>query len=133
MDADDIRQFAERYTAAWNSRNPEKVAALFEEGGSLSINGREESVGRDAIREVVNERMQAFPDLKMELRNLETGPNRAVYHWELSGTNTGPEGTGNPVRISGRDEWSLSADNHIAKAIGSYDENDLQRQLERRG
>jgi uncharacterized protein (TIGR02246 family) len=119
MDEEELRTFAEQYTSAWNSRNPEKVASLFEEGGSLSLDGRSESVGRDAITEAVQERMTAIPDLKVEMKNLETGPNRAVYHWELSGTDSGPHGTGNPVHTSGREEWSLSADNRIARAAST--------------
>jgi uncharacterized protein (TIGR02246 family) len=119
MDAEEIRTFAEQYTSAWNSHNLEKVASLSEEGGSLSLDGRSEFVGRDAITEAVKERMIAIPDLKVEMKDLETGPNRAVYHRELSGTDGGPHGTGTPVHTSGREEWSLSADNRIARATST--------------
>jgi len=47
MDEEELQTFAEQYTSAWNSHNPEKVASLFEEGGSLSLDGRSESVGRE--------------------------------------------------------------------------------------
>jgi hypothetical protein len=53
----------------------------------------------------------------------------ARYHWTLSGTNTGPGGTGNPVRISGYEEWRLGGDGLIAESQGHFDAGDYQRQV----
>ena len=54
---------------------------------------------------------------------------RAVYRWTLTGTNTGPGGTGKAVRISGYEEWTIGADGLIAASQGHFDEADYERQL----
>lgn len=52
-----------------------------------------------------------------------------VYHWTLTGTNTGPGGTGKAVRIHGFEEWTIGADGLIAASLGHYDEAEYARQL----
>jgi len=56
------------------------------------------------------------------------GP-QAVFQWTLTGTNTGPGGTGKTVRISGYEEWTIGPDGLIARSLGHFDEIDYQRQL----
>ena len=51
------------------------------------------------------------------------------YHWTLTGTNTGPGGTGRPVRISGFEQWTMSSEGLIAASLGSYDAADWDRQV----
>jgi hypothetical protein len=46
-----LRDFANRYTAAWCSRNSASVAAHFSPNGSLTINDGAPAVGRSAITE----------------------------------------------------------------------------------
>jgi len=53
----------------------------------------------------------------------------AVFQWTLTGTNTGPGGTGNAVRISGYEEWTIGTDDLIAESRGHFDEADYARQL----
>jgi hypothetical protein len=53
----------------------------------------------------------------------------ASYHWTLTGTNTGPGGTGRAVRISGYEEWVIGSDGLIVDSLGRFDEEDYQRQL----
>jgi hypothetical protein len=55
--------------------------------------------------------------------------SRAVYRWTLTGTNTGPGGTGRFVRISGYEQWTFAADGLIAASLGHFDEADFLRQL----
>ena len=43
--------------------------------------------------------------------------------------NTGPGGTGRPVRISGVEQWRIGADGLIEESKGQFDEADYQRQL----
>ena len=54
---------------------------------------------------------------------------RATYHWTLTGTNTGPGGTGRKVRISGYEEWLFDSDGLILDSHGHFDEADYKRQL----
>ena len=49
LDPEQLRRFAEDYTAAWCSMDPVRVAAHFAPNGSLTINGGTPAMGRDAI------------------------------------------------------------------------------------
>jgi uncharacterized protein (TIGR02246 family) len=123
------RDFATRYTAAWCSQNAPTVAAFFSPDGRLSVNGTSPAVGRGAITELVQGFMTAFPDLQVMLDDVFVRGDRVVYRWTLTGTNTGPGGTGNPVRISGFEQWSLANDGLIADSQGQYDTAAYQKQL----
>ena len=124
-----LREFAERYTAAWCSQDPAKVAAFFAPDGSLTINQGEQAVGRAAIAEAARSFMTAFPDLRVIMDRLEAAVDRVEYHWTLMGTNSGPGGKGRVVRISGFESWRLGADGLIHESLGSFDADEYARQL----
>ena len=63
MTASELRDFGSRYTAAWCSQVPARVASFYAENGSLTINGSSPSVGRAAISAAAQEFMTAFPDM----------------------------------------------------------------------
>lgn len=126
----DHTAFAERYAVAWCSGEPVLVAAFFADQGSLSINGGEPAVGREAIATVARDFMEAFPDLVVSFDGLEERDGRLLFHWTLTGTHTGPGGTGNSVRISGHESWLLDEEGLIAESLGHYDEAEYRRQLE---
>jgi nuclear transport factor 2 (NTF2) superfamily protein len=125
-----LRRFAERYTAAWCSQNADSVASFFSPNGSLRVNDAAPAVGRRAIAEVAQGFMTAFPDMQVLMDDLALEGEKAVYRWTLVGTNTGPGGTGRPVRISGFEEWSFDSDGLIAGSLGHFDGDDYRRQLE---
>jgi hypothetical protein len=129
MDAAQLKEFGTRYTAAWCSQNAASVAAFFAEGGSLKINNGLPSAGRTAITAAAQGFMTAFPDMVVTMNSISVNGDRAVYHWTLTGTNTGPRGTGKAVRISGYEEWTIGADGLIAESKGHFDEADYQRQI----
>jgi uncharacterized protein (TIGR02246 family) len=130
-DPDQLRDFAERYTEAWCSKDPASVAAHYAPEGSLTINGGTPSVGRAAITEAARSFMSTFPDMQVLMDDLVVQEDGIEYHWTLVGTNTGPGGTGNRVRISGFEEWAIGDDGLIAESQGHYDEAEYARQLER--
>jgi uncharacterized protein (TIGR02246 family) len=130
IDTRQLRDLGERYTAAWCSQDPERVAAFVSTDGSLTINGGPAAVGRAAIREVVQGFMTAFPDLVLTMDDARVEGDRAVYCWTFAGTNTGPGGTGQQVLFSGFEEWEIGADELITSSLGHFDEEDYQRQLE---
>lgn len=121
--------FATRYAAAWCGQDPAKVAAFFSEDGSLTINGGEPSVGREAITEAARAYMTAFPDHVLTFDTLEEVDGRVHFHWTFEGTNTGPGGTGSRVRFSGYEAWMMGDDGLVQDSQGTYDEADYQRQL----
>ena len=76
--------------------------------------------------------MTAFPDLVVSMDDLVEVGGSIQYKWTLEGTNTGPGGTGNRVRISGHEEWRIGPDGLIAESLGHYDAAEYQRQIEHR-
>jgi hypothetical protein len=129
MDAFQLRDFANKYTAAWCGQNAARVAAFYSENGSLRINDGSPSVGRIAITAAVQGFMTAFPDMVVTMDGISFKDGHAIYQWTLTGTNTGPGGTGKAVRINGYEKWTIGVDNLIATSKGHFDEADYQRQL----
>jgi hypothetical protein len=127
---DGLREFARRYTEAWCSSVPAKVAAFFAPGGSLAVNGAPPAAGRVAIAGVAQGFMSAFPDLQVLMDDVRVEDDRTIYDWTLIGTNSGPGGTGRPVRISGHEEWRFSAEGLIAASLGHFDAAEYRRQLD---
>jgi len=128
-DPERLRGFAEDYTAAWCSMDPAEVAAHFTPSGSLAINGGPPAVGRDALTAVAASFYEALPDMQVYFRDLVVDGDRIEYHWTFTGTNTGPGGTGNAVRVDGFEAWTIGEDGLIESSIGSYDAQEYARQL----
>ena len=77
-------------------------------------------MGRVAIIEAAQGFMTAFPDLMVYMDDLLEDRGKVIYKWTLEGTNTGPGGTGNRVRISGFEEWRIDDDGLVAASLGNY-------------
>ena len=101
LDPERLRRFAEDYTAAWCSMDPQRVAAHFAPDGSLAINGGAPAVGREAIAATADSFYTALPDMQVYMDDLVVDGDRIEYHWTFTGTNTGPGGTGNAVLVAG--------------------------------
>ena len=125
-----LRDFATRYTAAWCSHEAARVAAFYSPAGSLTINGGVPAVGTTAITAAAQGFMTAFPDLQVFMDDLVAQNGGLIYHWTLAGTNTGPDGTGQRVRLSGYEQWRMGPDGLIQHSLGHYDAAEYQRQVE---
>jgi uncharacterized protein (TIGR02246 family) len=128
--SDGLLGFARRYTEAWCSQDPARVAAHYATDGSLTINDGTPSTGRPAITEAARAFMTAFPDLQVLMDDLIQRDDGAEYRWTLVGTNTGPGGTGNRIRIHGFEEWTIGDDGLIAASLGRYDQAEYDRQID---
>lgn len=129
MTEEEFEKFATEYTAAWCSQDASSVASFFELNGSLTINNGEPSVGRDAITAAAQGFMTAFPDLVVRMDGLNFEDGHVIYRWTLTGTNSGPDGTGNAVRISGYEKWTMGADGLVAESSGNFNAEEYERQL----
>jgi hypothetical protein len=129
MDSTTLNDFAASYTAAWCSQSAARVASFFAEKGSLTINGGDPAVGRRAIAGAAQGFMTAFPDLVIHKDGVYIAGTEITYHWTLTGTNTGPGGTGRFVRVSGFERWRFGPDGLIVESKGYFDTADYQRQL----
>jgi len=129
MDKEQLTEFGEKYSAAWCSQKAETVAAFFSPNGSLKVNVDPPAVGREAITKVAQGFMTAFPDMIVAMDSLVTKPNGTEFHWTLTGTNSGPGGTGNKVKVSGFEIWHFDKNGLIQESIGSFDADDYNRQI----
>jgi hypothetical protein len=107
MTSDELTKFAQRYAKAWCVQNPKSVAAFFAENGSLSVNDGPPAVGRAAIAEEARGFRRTFPDMVVTMDDVSRDSDGTKFHWTLTGTNTGPGGTGKRVRISGYELWKI--------------------------
>ncbi len=121
--------FGNQYTEAWNSSMPARVASFYAEDGSLTINNGTPSAGRVALAATAGSYMEAFPDMVLVMDSLFADGDTYRYHWTFTGTNTGPGGTRNKVIFSGFERWTLNAEGLVQKSIGTYDAEDYNRQL----
>ena len=124
-----LKKFAKRYAEAWCSQDPDKVAAFFVERGSISINDGPPAVGRAAIANEAQAFMTRFPDVVVTMDKVVRDEQGTKFHWTLTGTNTGPGGTGNKVRISGYELWKIDNAGLIAESKGHFDTAGYERQL----
>lgn len=129
MTCDNLKEFAKRYAEAWCSHKPKRVAAFFAENGSLKVNDDAPAIGRAAIAEIARGFVHDFPDMIVTFDKLEPRGDALAFHWTLMGTNTGPDGTGNRVRISGYELWKINSDGLIAESRGHFDAAEYERQL----
>jgi len=129
MDKEQLANFGKKYSEAWCSQKPESVAAFFATNGSLKVNADSPAVGREAITKVAQGFMTAFPDIIVAMDSLITKPNGTEFHWTLTGTNSGPGGTGKKVKISGVELWQIDKDGLIQESLGSFDADEYNRQL----
>jgi predicted ester cyclase len=129
MNSENLSEFAKCYAQAWCSQKPESVAAFFAENGSLKVNDGPPAVGRVAIAREAQTFMTTFPDMVVTFDKLEPRGDRTEFHWTLTGTNTGPGGTGKRVRISGYELWNFDNDGLIGESKGHFDSVEYERQL----
>ena len=105
------------------------MASCYEEKGQQSINNGPPAVGREGLAKVAAGYMEAFPDLQVSLDQLLVAGDAAFFVWTLTGTNSGPGGTGNSVRVSGVEVWEVGESGLIANSRGYYDAASYDRQL----
>jgi uncharacterized protein (TIGR02246 family) len=130
MDFAEIQKFAAGYAEAWCSQDPEKVAGCYADSGSLRVNNGPAAVGRAAIAEVARGFMRDLPDMKVTMDKVVADDTGTFFHWTLTGTNSGPGGTGKRVRISGYEGWQLDEKGLIGKSQGHFDSAEYARQLQ---
>jgi len=126
---EELIDFATRYAAAWCSQNPDSVAAFYARNGSLSVNDGPPAVGRAAIAKEAQAFMTTFPDMVVTMDNITRDSDGTKFHWTLTGTNTGPGGTGKRIHISGYELWKIDNDGLIGESKGHFDSAEYERQL----
>jgi steroid delta-isomerase-like uncharacterized protein len=133
-----LREFDERYTAAWNAHDPAAVVACVAEDVVWQDPALPRPLqGRGEVAGFVESGARAFPDYEFA----EAGPlaisedGRVAYApWRMTGTNTGPldppgfAPTGKSFAIEGIDAWRFR-DGLIWRYRAVYDFTAFARQL----
>ena len=117
------------YTEAWNSHVPDAVASFYAEDGRITINDGEPSNRREQVAAMARGFIEAFPDIIIHMDDIRCSGTHAVYRWTLEGHNTGPEGTGNYVKVSGWEYWRYTEDGLIAESLGHFDAEEYEKQV----
>jgi arabinogalactan endo-1,4-beta-galactosidase len=130
MNQTSLTDFPTRYAVAWSSQHPDSLASFYAENGSSTVNAATPSVACAAISATAQGYMTGFPDMVVKMDSVSQEGGRTVFHWTRTGTNTGPGGTGKPVRIRGYEEWTIAPDGLIDESKGHFDEAEYQRQLQ---
>lgn len=126
----DLNLFARNYAQVWGGMRPAFVAMFFEENGTLQVNDGDPAPGREAISNVAKSFMTKFPDMKVSFDSLTTDANGVKFYWTLTGTDAGPGGKGNKVKISGYELWQLGTDGLIKNSKGYFSTEEYNRQLD---
>jgi steroid delta-isomerase-like uncharacterized protein len=129
MKQTDLTDLGTRYASAWSSQDPALLASFYADNGILRVNGGPPSVGRAAVTATAAAYMTAFPDMVVKMTKMSQEDGHPVFHWLWTGTNAGPGGTGNSVRMTGYEVWTLDERGRIAESKGHYNEAEYQRQL----
>lgn len=120
--------------AAWNSHDPDGVAAIFAPDAEIvDVTSGVTTRGRDAIRAVAVDRFTGFPDFSLERRMLLIDGNTNSDQWIMRATHTGAymglEPTGRPVEICGATFSEFDDDGLVVRDTHYIDVPAMLRQL----
>jgi hypothetical protein len=105
------------------------VADFFAPDGSLTLNQDPPTIGTEAIMQSAQRTMTSFPDLKLHMDSLVQDTTGYVFHWRMSGTNTGPDGTGYGMFIPAVERWTMAADGRIQVSNVTLDMAEYEQQV----
>ena len=126
-------QFARAYLDAWNARDAGAIVAAFADGGTYEDPTTGGPIAGTAIGDNATMLWHAFPDLSFDAVHLaQTGPNRAIAEWRMTGTNSGSfrelPPTGRRVDVPGVDLFTVGPAG-ILSVRGYFDSRAVPDQL----
>jgi steroid delta-isomerase-like uncharacterized protein len=136
--APELREFTDRYEAAWNGCDTDAMAQLLTDDivwtdPALPNPAR----GVAQVQDFMRSSFRAFPDLRFSQPDppaVAASGDLVLWAWHMEGTHRGvidPPGfapTGRTMAVDGVDQWTMR-DGLIARYRAFYDMNDLARQL----
>lgn len=121
-----VEAMAKEHAGAWSEASPSRIAALFSETGTITVNDGETHRGRTEISENAKGLLATFPGLVVHCHETRHAADRAVFVWTLEGNHAE---TGNFVTLPGWHEWELDDDMLVKRCRGFFDAGDLERQI----
>ncbi len=117
IDHDRMKQVADAYTAAWNSGSPDAVAAFHVPDGGIVINRGRPWEGRAGVAAMAAGFYADVPGLHLICDGLRVADDHVVYLWTYTGTDAK---SGQPVRVSGWEEWDVDEDLQVKSSRGWF-------------
>ena len=130
MNSRNLSEFAKGYAKRGAVKSGQRGGVLRREC-SFNVNGGP-PVGR-ALPGIAQGFMTGVSGHDRKFDKLESRGDGMAFHWTLTGTNTGPGGTGKQVRISGYELWKIGDDGLIANRKGISTPRSMNVSLSRRG
>lgn len=120
---------AEKWIAAWNSHDPDKMLTVFTDDvfyedvayGEVSHNHAE-------LRKFAADEFDAVPDLELKLMRASIQNSHGTIEWSFSGTDKGIYKTGKKFTVRGVSVIDVR-DGKIARSLDFYDSGTIMRQL----
>jgi steroid delta-isomerase-like uncharacterized protein len=138
VDRDFLTDFVQRWEAAWNSHEPDRLLELMTEDIVYDDSAWPTTMhGHADVREFVTHAWRAMPDLEFHMLDgpfLHEGSPKAAFYWEGTGTFTGPldppglAPTGAKVAFDGFDLQEYR-DGRVCRLRITFDMLDVSRQI----
>jgi steroid delta-isomerase-like uncharacterized protein len=120
---------AERWIAAWNSHDVEKLVAAFTDDVMYEdIPFGEVNHGQAELRKFAAAEFEAVPDLKVELQSSWIEGSHGSIEWIFSGTDRGIYKTGKKFSVRGSSIVTLKG-GKISRNVDYYDAATIMRQV----
>jgi steroid delta-isomerase-like uncharacterized protein len=120
---------AEKWIAAWNSHDPDKMLPVFTDDVFYEdVAFGEVSHGRAEFRKFAVEEFEGVPDLELKLVRAAIHNGHGTIEWNFSGTDKGVYKTGKKFTVRGVSVIEVR-DGKISRSLDFYDTGTIMRQV----
>jgi steroid delta-isomerase-like uncharacterized protein len=120
---------AEKWIAAWNSHDPDKMLPVFTDDIFYEdVAFGEVSHGRAELRKFAVEEFEGVPDLELKLVRAAIHNGHGTIEWNFSGTDKGVYKTGKKFTVRGVSVIDVR-DGKISRSLDFYDTGTIMRQV----
>lgn len=127
--AGDDSAVADKWIAAWNSHDPEKMLSTFTDDVYYEdVTFAEVSRGQAEFRKFAAEEFEGVPDLEIKLMRAAVHNGHGTIEWSFSGTDKGVYKTGKKFTVRGVSVIEVR-DGKISRSVDYYDAATIMRQV----
>ncbi len=120
---------AEKWIAAWNSHDPDKMLPVFTDDVFYEdVAFGEVSHGQAEFRKFAAEEFEGVPDLELKLVRAAVHSGHGTIEWTFTGTDKGVYKTGKKFTVRGVSVIDVR-DGKISRSLDYYDTGTIMRQV----
>lgn len=120
---------AEKWIAAWNSHDPDKIVAVFTDDVMYEdVPYGELNHGSAELRKFAASELEAVPDLKVELAESSIQGGSGSFQWMFSGTDKGIYKSGKQFKVRGVSIIKIEK-GKISRNVDYYDAATIMRDV----